>query len=219
MSIEKLLIIIFSIISFSKSYILRQYLKSFAESNFIRPNCTNICQKPYDIKVYTDNSLKAKLNECGYTEGSKLFDFALSAIKKQNLYRACHNASPINFSCKMLEKAQNYSQYCSDNNLIETSPYEYNGQFISEVVVKLYGETINGEVPIDYFYKQKKNYNFTDPLNNKGGSVFAQLVWKSTEELGIGLSCKNGYCFLVVDYFPPMGGVNLYPSQVQDLQY
>ena len=222
MLIEKLLIVIFSIISVSESYILRKYLKSFAESKLIKPDCTGICPKPYDIKVYTDQALKAKLKECGYTEGTDIFNFALSAIKKHNLYRACHNAQPLMLNCELSQIAQNHSQYYSENNKINNSFCHYNGQLISGQLTKFNKKTITGEAFTEGLYEKIIYYNFNNPENSTISSrSFAQLVWKNAEELGIGFVGKNGECIIGIYYFPPMPMPfsNLYLSQVQELQY
>ena len=130
MSVEKILFIFVLIISLSKSYVLRKYLKSFAESNLIRPDYTDICSRPYDIKVYTDDALKTKLKECGYDVDTEEFEFAFIAIKMHNIYRACHNAPPLMFNCKLMEMAQNFSQYLMDNDKFESPIDKYNGQRI-----------------------------------------------------------------------------------------
>ena len=71
----------------------------------------DLCDRPYNIKVYSDKALSSKLKECGYKEGTELFEYCMSAIKRHNLYRACHNAQPLMFNCEILKISQDYSQY------------------------------------------------------------------------------------------------------------
>ena len=66
------LILIIIIVSSSSSY---------SGPELEKPDCTGVCSKPYDIQVYTEGILKAKLKDCGYKEDTDLFKFALSAIK------------------------------------------------------------------------------------------------------------------------------------------
>ena len=57
------LILIIIIVSASSS-------SSYSGPEFENPDCTGVCSKPYDIQVYTEGILKAKLKDCGYKEDS-----------------------------------------------------------------------------------------------------------------------------------------------------
>jgi hypothetical protein len=61
--------------------------------------------------VYSDEALKSKLKECGYEELSISFKFCFSAIKRHNILRACHNAPPLMFNCKILKISQDYAKF------------------------------------------------------------------------------------------------------------
>ena len=41
-----------------------------SEPELINPDCAGVCDKPYDIKVYSDSKLKSKLKECNYQENT-----------------------------------------------------------------------------------------------------------------------------------------------------
>jgi len=128
--------------------------------SFIKPDCTGVCSKPYDILVYSDNKLKAKLKECGYTEGSQLFTYALSAIKRHNILRACHNANPLMFNCEIMKISQDYSQYLAKEvgSLIHSNTKSH-AEWMGENLAYIGGTHLNptGETPTNYSNEYTKN--------------------------------------------------------------
>jgi uncharacterized protein YkwD len=153
--------------------------------SYIKPDCSGVCSKPYNILVYNDNVLKAKLKECGYTEGSQLFNFALSAIKRHNVVRACHNANPLMFNCEILKIAQDYSQYLATQvGNLQHSGTEFHGEWMGENLAYVGGYGINptGETPTDMWYNEISKYNFNSPGFSSGTGHFTQVVWKNSKE-------------------------------------
>lgn len=207
-----LLLIILIIVSLSS--------KNAKPSNeFEKPNVSGLCDKPYDIKVYTDDLLKWNLTNCGYKEGTQLFNFALSAIKKHNLYRVYHNAQPLYFNCEILKIAQDYSDHLAkDVHGLDHSGNKYHGQWMGENLANFGGN--NGEIPTDRWYNEYKKYNFNSPGFSSGTGHFTQVVWKNSKEFGIGYSCYGSMCFSTGNYFPGgnYGGTNDYRNNVQDRQ-
>ena len=190
------------------------------ESDYIKPDCAGICKKPYDILVYNDNALKAKLKECGYTEGSELFTFALSAIKRQNVIRACHNANPLMFNCEIMKISQDYSEHLLSIGNLEHSQATFHGQWMGENLAYTGGSKPTGETPIDMWYEEISNYNFNNPGFSSGTGHFTQVVWKNSKEFGIGLACQRSTCFMTGNYYPGgnFGYSNDYAKNVQNLQ-
>jgi len=191
--------------------------------SFIKPDCTGVCSKPYDILVYSDNKLKAKLKECGYTEGSQLFTYALSAIKRHNILRVCHNANPLMFNCEIMKISQDYSQYLATEvgSLIHSNT-EFHGEWMGENLAYIGGSYLNptGETPTNMWYNEYSNYNFNSPGFSMGTGHFTQVVWKNSKEFGIGLYCYNSKCFMTGNYYPGgnFGSANEYAKNVQNLQ-
>jgi hypothetical protein len=52
-----IILIIISAISSSNNY------ETYSGEKYEKPDCTDVCSKPYDIQVYTDGILKAKLKD------------------------------------------------------------------------------------------------------------------------------------------------------------
>ena len=201
----------------------KQDSKETETDSYIKPDCTGVCSKPYDILVYNDNVLKAKLKECGYTEGSQLFNYALSAIKRHNVVRACHNANPLMFNCEIMKIAQDYSQYLATQvGTLQHSGTEFHGEWMGENLAYVGGSNINisGERPTNMWYNEVSNYNFNNPGFSSGTGHFTQVVWKNSKEFGIGLYCQNNQCFMTGNYYPGgnFGYNNDYARNVQNLQ-
>ena len=194
--------------------------KETDNDSFIKQDCTGVCSKPYDILVYNDNTLKAKLKECGYDEGSKLFTFALSAIKRNNIVRACHNAKPLMFNCEILKKSQDYSKYLSQIGVLMHSDSDFRGESLGENLSYLVEDNLTGETPINMCYEEISNYNFNKPGFTSGAGHFTQLVWKNTKEFGIGFYCQRSRCYITGNYYPSgnFGYDDDYAKNVQKLQ-
>ena len=196
------------------------------ESEFIKPDCSEVCDNPYEILVYSDEALKSKLKECGYDEVSTSFKFCFSAIKRHNILRACHNAPPLMFNCKILKISEDYAKYLSENDIFQHSKNKYNGEKLGENLAKYGGDhsgISQGELSTDMWYKDKFYYNFNYPSYQYNAEQFTQVVWKNSTEFGIGLFCrvkKSNECHIVANYYPPgnYGSDEDYALTVQNLQ-
>ena len=185
------------------------------EPELIDPDCTGVCDKPYDIKVYSDSKLKSKLKECEYEEDSELFNFVLEAIKRHNILRACHNAEPLMFNCEIMKISQDYADTAPDSH----SSNNYNGKWLGENMFWSSGKTLTGDYPVNTWYSEISNYNFETGKSNGGTTGhFTQVVWKDSKELGIGYYCNGSKCTVVGNYFPGGNYNNQYLNQVQGLQ-
>lgn len=52
-------------------------------------------------------------------------------------------------------------------------------------------------------------FNFSKPQINSNNENFTQLVWKSTKEVGFGVSLSpNGSYYIVANYYPAGNNVN-----------
>ena len=187
-------------------------------NEFEKPNTSGICNNPYDIKVYTEEFLKWNLKDCGYKEGTQLFNFALSAIKRHNLCRACHNAQPLYFNCEILKIAQDWSDYMAKAGSLVHSQHKFHEQYMGENIATFGGT--NGEIPTNMWYDEYKGYNFNNPGFSSGTGHFTQVVWKNSKEFGIGYSCAHSMCFSAGNYYPGgnFGYANDYKNNVQDRQ-
>ena len=196
------------------------------DTEFIKPDCSDACENPYDILVYSDEALKSKLKECGLDKDSELLKFYLSSIKSHNIFRACHNAPPLMFNCEIIEISQNYAKYLSDNDLFVNSKNKYYGEKLGENLAKyggVHSGMYQGETYTNMWYRTKSSYNFRYPSYHYNARQFTQVVWKNSTEFGIGIYCHpktNNECHIVANYYPTgnNGTEEDYAFNVQNLQ-
>lgn len=65
------------------------------------------------------------------------------------------------------------------------------------------GATINGRKPVQAWYDEIKDYNFSNGTFNSNTGHFTQVVWKGSEKIGVGICEMNNQCFIVANYDPP----------------
>ena len=188
-----------------------------SEPDYITPDCTGVCPNPYDIQVYSDCILKKKLiNECKYKEGAELTNFVLEAIKRHNILRACHNAQPMMFNCEILKISQDYAEKMPSGH----SGTTFHDKWMGENLFWSTGMSLTGDYPVNRWYNEIVDYNFETGASSNGNAVghFTQVVWKDSNELGIGYYCKERSCCVVGNYFPGGNFNNNYLTQVQKMQ-
>ena len=188
---------------------------SAKKSDYVKPNCKGVCNKPYDIKVYSDNKLKSILKKCGYKKDSELFNFLLEAIKKHNIYRACHNAEPLMPNCELMEISQEYAETMPEGH----SKADFHGEWMGENLYWVWGKLPTGEDAVDAWYSEIKDYDFNNHTS-KGGQIghFTQLIWKNSKELGVGYYCNTEKCCVVSNYYPGGNYNKDNVNQVQNLK-
>ena len=211
------LILIIIIVSASSS---SSNIESYSGPEFENPDCTGVCSKPYDIQVYTEGILKAKLKDCGYKEDTDLFKFALSAIKRHNILRACHNAQPLMFNCEIMKISQDYSEYLAKNvGSLVHSKTRFHGEWMGENLSLVSGSAIpKGGTPTNMWDNEIHSYDFNNPGFSSATGHFTQVVWKNSKELGIGAYCYNYICIMTGNYYPGGNYNNMYSTQVQNKQ-
>jgi glioma pathogenesis-related protein 2 len=129
--------------------------------------------------------------------------FRAAALKQHNLYRAKHGAPPLVLSAQLNDMAQHYAEQLARTNRLVHSGNKSYGE-------NLYAFGSSGqarpraEAVVDRWYSEIKDYNFNKPGFHTGTGHFTQLVWKSSQELGIGIAqATNGTWYVVGNYSPP----------------
>ena len=165
-----------------------------------------------NIPTSTEAELRTSLNSLRLSLTDNQINFAVKAIKRHNTLRSYHNAGPLRFNKDLMQKAQTFANS-------DTIPLEHSPNFNS------YGENlywygniqISGDYPVDEWYKEFSKYDFKTG-KSKGGVIshFTQIVWKETEEFGIGYNCKGTNCIVVANYSPKGNIEGQYLNQIQD---
>eukprot|EP00795_Rhopilema_esculentum_P011902 gene11902-2464_t len=135
-------------------------------------------------------------------------DFAAGGLKKTNEFRAEHHSPPLIWSDDLASEAQKMAEHLADLKSLEIS---------NDLEKKGYGENVAkvwanfktaGEAATNMWYHQSENYHFDDPHLDQNTGQFAQLIWKDSKELGMGVAksiddINNKYVYVVALYRPP----------------
>ena len=186
------------------------------EPKYVKPLYNPYCTKPYNIKIYSNDEVSSKLEECGYKKNSELFNFVLEAVNTHNLLRACHNAQPLLPNCEIMKISQDYAETMPSGH----SSTRYHGEWMGENLFWSWGyKNLHGDFPVNDWYSEIENYDFKTS-KSKGGVTghFTQVVWKASSQVGIGFYCEEKDCCVVGNYYPGGNYNNVYSTQVQDFR-
>src|SRR5215813_8450711 len=140
--------------------------------------------------------------------------FRTAALKQHNLYRAKHGVPPLVLSTQLNDVAQHYAEQLARTNQLVHSGNMHYGE-------NLYAFGSSGqalpraEAVVDRWYSEVQNYNFNKPGFHAGTGHFTQLVWKSSQELGMGTAqAADGTWYVVANYSPPGNIADQFPTNV-----
>ncbi|XP_057307209.1 uncharacterized protein LOC130645285 [Hydractinia symbiolongicarpus] len=172
-----------------------------------------------DLLKKSDNkvSLAALLNKSPETKSDTpkededpgtIEDFAAGGLKAHNMYRGKHHDESLIWSDDLAAKAQKLAEALADKKTLEISKdLEKDGY--GENVAKVWAKFKNaGEAATKMWYSQSENYHFDDPHLDENTGQFAQVIWQSTKELGMGVAksiddVNNDYVYVTALYKPP----------------
>lgn len=145
------------------------------------------------------------------TEGNFEEDF----LEAHNAYRQRHGVPPLRLDRKLCKYSEEWAKHLAQRNSLEHRP----GSNYGENIYCLYSSdpsfTINGHTPVDTWYEEITQHPFgREPSNLKSGH-FTQVVWRSSEFLGVGVA-KNtqGSIYVVANYSPAGNFVGHYVENV-----
>jgi len=135
-------------------------------------------------------------------------------LQLHNYYRALHSASPLTISQRLNYIAQKYAEH-----LAKTGKFEHSGNTLENETLgeNLYMQWISeGKVPISAkdaaksWYDEITLYNFKHPQYSEETGHFTQMVWKSSQKLGVGvaLSANGREVYIVTNYYPAGNIIN-----------
>ena len=130
--------------------------------------------------------------------------FLEEALCAHNELRAKHNSPPLILNPTLTTLAQNHSELLAKEGILNYSNNKLENKKIGENLFMSKMKCTGEEVSL-YWYKGIKYYDFQN-LNNiekEETKNFTQLIWKSTKEVGFGVSTdKKGNFYVVANYFP-----------------
>ncbi|KAJ6222673.1 hypothetical protein RDWZM_001218 [Blomia tropicalis] len=142
-------------------------------------------------------------------EIGSLTSFEREFLEKHNEYRERHRVPPLHMSRDLCEYAQEWA-----NNLAQI------GKMSHRPSPRSTSMKIRGEEPVKSWYERGKDFNpewyGVEPpqaSNTKSGN-FTQIIWKSSERLGVGLAIAGKGFFVVANYDPPGNCLTKYKNNL-----
>ena len=166
---------------------------------------------PGDTEKYLNIKFNNKKNGVFIPTPNDLERFRKDGLKRHNYYWKYHQSGPLELTKKLNDYAQNYAEHLASINQMEHSPKdkrnEIYGDWTGENLYYFWSSdsnlAINGAEPIDSWYDEINDYDFSNGRSKNGGIVghFTQLVWNDSTQLGLGAakSTKNSV-YVVANY-------------------
>lgn len=133
-----------------------------------------------------------------------------------NQLRDQHQVDELRESMELNSIAQSFSNQLAEKGNLEYSENQYNNEDLGEILFCCTGEC-TCDMIVDKWNEDGKNFKYKS--KNPEASSFAQLVWKSSKLIGIGISQDSKGGTYVVANFYPAGNVqglfaeNVFPAE------
>ena len=134
--------------------------------------------------------------------------FAKQALDAHNKYRAKHQAPPLKWSEEIAKDAQAWAEKLArERRLQHASQSERKGTGENIAMFSGKFETA-GEEATNMWYSEVKDYRFNKPGFQGNTGHFTQVVWKESQELGMGKAqTADGRLTFVVGRYKPAGNL------------
>ncbi|XP_028514404.1 Golgi-associated plant pathogenesis-related protein 1 [Exaiptasia diaphana] len=160
---------------------------------------------------------------------SQMNDFDNDCLRSHNQYRGRHGTPPLVWSQALAAAAQEWANSLANRNVFEHDLIYLNRAKQGEnLAFTLFNTTkcINaGQLDcikcseiVKHWYSQIKDYDFINGRSREGPiSIFTQIVWKSTREIGVGAANSQKYGLIVVARYFPRGNIGFFDSYIQNV--
>ena len=148
-------------------------------------------------------------------------------LAQHNKYRKMHDAPELTLDNELIKLATDYSAalafkpdiYTITPSGSKNKNKEKLGENIFTCTSVLKEDNcydIESTIPVDEWYNEMKNYNFSKPGFTIDSSHFSQLVWKETTKMGCGASVRDdGVTYKVVCNYYTAGNI-LSPQKFEE---
>jgi len=135
--------------------------------------------------------------------------FIQMCLDQHNVLRAKHGAAKLTLNGDLGKIAQAWA-----NELAKKGNMEHSTAGFGENVYWC-TDPIDGKRPVDQWYSEIKDYNFSNLVGQKGCGHFTQVIWKASKEVGIAVAKGPKGFFVVANYNPPGNFIGMYPQNIQ----
>lgn len=143
----------------------------------------------------------------------------IPGIDLHNQYRNSHHAQPLNYDPAITQAAQAYADYLARNGLFQHGMLtDAKGRHMGQNLFAVWNTVRNDsdiiKMAVRNWYKESGLYNYNNPRFSIGTGHFTQLVWNSTNLIGIGIATLGNKKIVVADYYPPGNVENRFRQNV-----
>ncbi|XP_030374306.1 uncharacterized protein LOC115623894 [Scaptodrosophila lebanonensis] len=118
-------------------------------------------------------------------------------LERHNSYREKHNSPALTLNSRLSRECADYAKEIAQKDVLKPSGENWYGESLCRT-------TYDPTTCVRDWYNEIKEYDYDNPKLSKETEHFTQLVWKSTEELGVGVAKgARGDSFVVARYVPP----------------
>ncbi|TRY83204.1 hypothetical protein DNTS_035115 [Danionella cerebrum] len=156
---------------------------------------------------------KSQSPKSSVSESENLSRFRQSLLETENDYRKQHGARPLSLCPVLNKEAQDWASH-----LIKINALKNSGKGHGETMAYNWTSTMQpptGKEVAASWYKEHGKYNFATPGFQSGTGNFTQMIWRSTEQVGVGLASDGKGKFITVAFYKPPGNVTN-PGYFQD---
>lgn len=164
------------------------------------------------------------LLQCAAAQSSKYT--AAPVIRKVNIYRGRHGAKNISINADISKVAYEWAKELATNRngslIHSTNAY---GENLASIYLKKNEIKKNGGIDpavvtqkilsaIDIWYNEVKLYNFSNPGFSMETGHFTALVWKNTEEFGVGVYKYKSWLIVCMNFYRAGNTIGKYKQNV-----
>ncbi|KAF8355499.1 hypothetical protein PRIPAC_97122 [Pristionchus pacificus] len=112
--------------------------------------------------------------------------FLEGLISAHNTRRLLHGSPPLRWSEELAHSAQIWAEKLAKQAHITYCELSGVGENIT-----FFPPSIDPETAVEHWYAEHEKYEFETPGWQNGTNYFTQVVWRATEEIGIGVARVN----------------------------
>ncbi|XP_071096508.1 Golgi-associated plant pathogenesis-related protein 1-like [Haliotis cracherodii] len=142
--------------------------------------------------------------------------FVDEVVQCHNLVRTKHGVKELKLNADLTAHAQKWADKLASSGKFEHSNCDFRGENVGENIAMAWkpgGQTLSGKEACDMWYSEISKYDYNKAGFSSGTGHFTQMVWKGSNELGVGIAKgDDGKIYVVANYLPPGN----YTGQFQD---
>lgn len=127
-------------------------------------------------------------------------------LTAHNKYRARHGASPLMLDATVSAWAQEWANTIATSKNFAHRPNNKYGENLHMSWSSDPSRQLGGAPVVKSWYDEIKDYDFDNPDANMANfsrfGHFTQVVWKSSDRMGIGAACNGSTAYVVANYDP-----------------